>query len=482
VTLERRTVDVDAIRARHPLADVVAAAGIELHQRGHGYMACCPFHEDKTPSLSVDGVPDRFHCFGCGASGDVIDFIQRTRDMDFLGAVAHLDDSPGRDRTLSVVESRPRLRAVPAKPETGIPPARAFEINQLAWQNFSTPVAASFGSHYLKHHRGIDVDPLARELLGTVFVGHAPHGWSSLTDRLRSEGVEDEELIAMDLAMRTRGGQLIDTYRNRLIFPITNARNEIHGFIGRDLSGHPAAPKYRNPTHTPVFDKSQVLYRPSHPGLATNGEVLVVEGALDALAVAAAAAATGISHRVAACATNGVAASPTHVQQVLSMTTLPPHIAIDGDTAGEQGAARWLLAASLERGAPLFVTRMPSGRDPADWLASHGPHGLRDLLAGPAQVQDGDVPHTVVPGREVVRLLLDRVDDPIRDAVEIVAGLASQLPAAERAQLLRDSAAEMTRHGWNPHDVYSKALDYAMREQSSPATPLPRLATTPSLI
>jgi DNA primase len=481
VNLGRRTVDVDAIRARHPLADVVAAAGIELHQRGHGYMACCPFHEDKTPSLSVDGVPDHFHCFGCGASGDVIDFVQRTRDLDFLSAVAELDGTPGRDRALSAVEPRARLQ-VAAKPDMDISPARAFEINQLAWQHFATPVAAGFASHYLRSHRGIDVDPLARELFGTVVVGHATHGWSSLSDQLRSEGVEDEELVAMDLAMRTRGGKLIDTYRNRLIFPITKERNEIHGFIGRDLSGHPAAPKYRNPRHTPVFDKSQLLYRPAHPGLATNGEVLVVEGALDALAVAAAAAATGTSHRVAACATNGVTASPAHVQQVLSLTTRPPRIAFDGDTAGKQGAARWLLASSVKRGAPLFITRMPSGHDPADWLASHGPNGLRDLLAGPADVQDADLPRTVVPGREIIRLLLDRVDDPIRDAVEAVAGLASQLPAVERARLLRDSAAEMTRHGWNPHDVYSKALDYAMREQGSRATPLPRPATTRPMI
>ncbi|GAA2501529.1 CHC2 zinc finger domain-containing protein [Terrabacter carboxydivorans] len=482
MNLERRTVDVDAIRARHPLPDVVAAAGIELHQRGHGYMACCPFHEDKTPSLSVGGVPDRFHCFGCGASGDVIDFVQRTRGLDFLGAVAELDGTPGHDRSLSVIEPRARLRVVPATPDPDIAFARALEINELAWQHFSTPVAAGFASHYLKNQRGIDVEPLSRELFGTVLVGHATHGWSTLTDQLRSGGVEDEELVAMDLAMRTRGGQLVDTYRNRLIFPITNERGEIHGFIGRDLSGHPAAPKYRNPTHTPVFDKSQLLYRPAHPGLATNGEVLVVEGALDALAVAAAAAATGTTHRVAACATNGLSASPAHVQQVLSMSTRPPRIAFDGDTAGEQGVARWLLAASIERGAPLFVTRMPSGVDPADWLASHGPNGLRDLLAGPVQDQDGEVPGTAVPGREVIRLLLDRVDDPIRDAVEIVAGLASQLPAAERAQLLRDSAAEMTRHGWNPHDVYSKALHYAMREQGSPTVPMPPVASTPSLI
>ncbi len=481
MTAQRPSVDVEAIRARHPLPEVIAAAGIELQARGHGYMGCCPFHEDKTPSMSVDGVPGRFHCFGCGASGDVIDFIRRTRNLGFLEAVTELDGGQYRDRPLSAVRPGPRLHAVPDL-AAAIPPGRAFEINQLAWEQFATPVGTGFAAHYLQHRRGLDLEPLTHEFAGRRFVGHATHGWAALTEHLRSAGVDDDELIGMDLATRTRGGRLIDTYRNRLIFPITNASGQIHGFIGRDISGHPAAPKYRNPTRTPVFDKSQVLYRPTHHSLAADAEVLVVEGPIDALAVAAATAATGATHRVAVCSSNGVSASPAQVRAVLALTQRPPRIAFDGDEAGQQGTVRWVAEACLEQRSPVLTTRMPPSIDPADWLATHGPHGLRDLLAAPSQATSDDVPNTIVPGRDIIRALLYKADDPIRDAVELVTALASQLPSTERRELLRDSAVEMTRHGWNPRDTYVKALEHAMREQPTAHSCMWRSPATPSLI
>lgn len=482
MNLQRRSVDVEAIRAHHPLSEVVSAAGVELQRRGHGYIGCCPFHDDTTPSFSVDGVPDRFHCFGCGASGDVIDFVRRTRNLDFLDAVAELEGEHHRGRVLSVVRPRPSLRAMPAPSGPEIPPDRAFEINQLAWDHLSNPVAAEFATHYLRHRRGIDLEPLSRELGGQVLVGHATHGWSSLTDYLRASGVDDDELTGLDLSMRTHSGRLIDTYRNRLVIPITNEHSQIHGFIGRDISGHPAAPKYRNPTHTPVFDKSQILYRPARQRVSPDAQVLVVEGALDALAVAAAAAAVNASSRVVACSPNGVSAAPAHVDQALSMTRRPPRIAFDGDRAGQQGTLRWLAAACVERHSPVLISRLPSGSDPASWLADRGPNGLGDLFARPSTVPDPNVPNTIVPGRELIRVLLERVDDPIREAVDTVAAVAARLPATERAQLLQESVSEMTRHGWNPRDAYAKALDYALRETNiRPGVPLSP-AASPSLI
>ncbi|MGO4362282.1 CHC2 zinc finger domain-containing protein [Terrabacter sp. RAF57] len=477
---QRQPIDVDAVRARHPLADVVAAAGVELQPRGHGLIGCCPFHEDTTPSLSVDGVPDRFHCFGCGASGDVIDFVQRTRNLDFLSAVAELDGGQYRGRHLRVVPQMPQLRAV-TPPAADITTSRAFAINQLAWDHFATPVGVSFATHYLRHRRGIDLTAMSSDFPAQRFVGHATHGWATLTDHLRRLGVQDDELVALDLSMRTRGGRLIDTYRNRLILPVTSERGAIHGFIGRDISGHPAAPRYRNPTRTPVFDKSQILYRPSHHHLDPDAQVLVVEGALDALAVAASAAATHTTSRLAVCSTNGVSVSSAQARVVLSMTRRPPRIAFDGDEAGRQGASRWLITACLEQRLPVLLTRMPSGSDPADWLAANGPAGLPDLLADPSRAQDPEVPRTVVPGRELVQVLLDRAGHATSEAVEIVTGLAAYLAPAERTQLLRESDAEMTRHGRNPRGTYTAALTDALHRSAATHPAMQRETSTPSL-
>jgi DNA primase len=482
VTAQRPSVDVEAIRARHPLVEVVTAAGIELQPRGHGYMGCCPFHEDKTPSLSVDGVPDRFHCFGCGASGDVIDFVQRTLHLSFLEAVTVLEGDQHRERRLSMVRVQPRLHAVPDPNFSDISPERAFEINQRAWEHFATPVGTAFAAHYVLHHRGLNLEPLTHEFPDQRFVGHAAHGWAALAEHLTDAGITEEELIGMDLAMRTRGGRLIDTYRNRLIFPITKASGQIRGFIGRDISGHPAAPKYRNPTRTPVFDKSQILYRPTLHSLTADAEVLVVEGPLDALAVGAAAAAPGATPRDAGCSTNGVSASPAQVREVLALTQRPPRIAFDGDEAGQQGTIRWVAEACLEQRSPVLTTRMPAGTDPAAWLAKHGSNGLRDLLLAPSPATSDDVPNTIVPGRDIVRALLYKADDPIRDAAELVATLAARLHPEERDQLLRDSAAEMTRHGWNPRDTYTRALEHAIRRQPSAHPSKWRSPATPSLI
>ena len=132
------SIDVAEVRRAHPIHEVVAASGVELQPRGHGFVGCCPFHEDVTPSLSVGGVPDRFHCFGCGASGDVIDYVRRRFDLGFVEAVA-----PSR-----VASSKPFRGAAPAPPRQPDRPTisreRAYEINAMAWDLFADPVGARF--------------------------------------------------------------------------------------------------------------------------------------------------------------------------------------------------------------------------------------------------------------------------------------------------------------------------------------------------
>jgi len=170
------------------------------------------------------------------------------------------------------------------------------------------------------------------------------------------------------------------------------------------------------------------------------------------------------------------------VRAVLALTQRSPRITFDGDEAGQQGTVRWVAEACLEQRSPILATCMPPGTDPAEWLATRGPNGLRDLLATPCAPPSDAVPTTVVPGRDVIRALLYKADDPIRDAADLVATLASQLPPGERHQLLRDSAAEMTRHGWNPRDTYAMAVEHALREHRTRRPSLWRPAATPSLI
>jgi DNA primase len=497
VTARPAPVDVARVRAEHPITDVVAAAGVELRQRGHGWIGCCPFHDDTTPSLSVDAIPDRFHCFGCGASGDVIDFIQRLRGLTFLDAAAALDGGRVPAAT-SPVAPVPRLRLVRDTDEFSVTAERAYEINEIAWCHLGTAVAASFACQYLRHERGIDLTALVGENPNQPLVGYASPGWTSLTERLRAEGVTDDELLALDLSRATLSGSIVDTLRGRLVFPITKPDGRIRGFIGRDITGHPAAPKYRNPTHTRVHDKSDTLYRPTHRKLAADGRVVIVEGVLDALALAADAANACISDRIAPVTASGVTVSASQAEQVLALSDNPPCVALDGDQAGRDGTDRWLTALSLDRHRPTFVTLLPEGVDPADWIGrSPDPHSQADRLVpflappdlkewapymtgSPSGAGHGTgSPTTVLPGRDLVRLALDRATDPIRDTLAAITPIAQRLGPGMRHALIEQATAEMTRRGWNPKNAFTAALHRGLESTPGGIPPLRRETTRP---
>lgn len=447
-------VDVDRVRADHPIEQVVAAAGVELVPRGHGFMGCCPFHDDDTASMSVGGVPHRFHCFGCGASGDVIDFVSRLHGLSFRDAVEHLHGAA----IVPAPPIRPHARSRTgrdAEPRPLIEPERAYEVNAIAWQYFSTPIATAFANQYLLHHRGIDLRALRAEFPRAPLVGSVGHAWSGQVDHLRANGVSNHEILAMDLGLRTRHGNIVDALRDRIIVPVTDPTGRINGFIGRDTSGDPRAPKYRNPTRTATFDKSTAHYRPSHHRVDLDGTVVVVEGVLDALAIAAAAARTGQTAAIAPCTANGVAVSDAQAAAVAQLHPGAIVIALDGDQAGAEGTLRWLARLALTH-RPAAVTRLPENLDPAEWLVRTGDPGLDAFHPTNPSLGGATAPRQA--GRELVQLSLPHAKDPVRDTVALLLPLAARLRPSAAAELLRQSEDEMTRSGWNPHGVFSRRL------------------------
>lgn len=213
----------------------------------------------------------------------------------------------------------------------------------MAWDLFADPVGARFVNAYLHHDRGIDVKAL-ETANGGPLAGRAGSGWTRLVDQLIRRGVTPEELRAVDLAQFTRHGSLIDTLRDRVVLPIRIRDGRIAGFIGRDVSGDPRAPKYRNPAHTPVFDKSLTLYRPILVARHPEATVVVVEGPLDAPAIAATAADAGLTDRVIPVSANGTAVSGPQAAQVCALAPAGIVLALDGDDAGRAGTERWLDA------------------------------------------------------------------------------------------------------------------------------------------
>lgn len=470
-TPSTRNVDVADVRRRHPIQQVIAAAGVELHPRGRGWMACCPFHEDSTASMSVAGVADLFHCFGCGASGDVIDFVARTHAVGFREAVQILENPTASGMPPSPVPlARPGRDVV--KSTIDLDPQRGFQINAMAWQWFSRPVPHAFATSYLRHHRGIDLRAAERQL-GHALVGHTGHGWTPLVDHLRTCCVTDDELLAMDLAQPSRQDQLIDTLRDRLIVPVTHPDGRISGFVGRDTSGHPRAPKYRNPTHTATFDKSESLYRPTHPTVP-DATVIVVEGVLDALAVTAAATGARLPEHLAPCSTLGVTVSAGQARRVVSLTSEPIVIALDGDQAGTEGTLRWVDAICRQARRLALVTRLPDGLDPADWLTRHGATGLAALTPAqrhtPLDTAELQAARPHLPARELA-VLACTGSHPVHTVVDDLQRLAPLLHPGAIDELVTGVIAEMTRHGWNINDSVTRELHEALSRRGRPPPP-----------
>lgn len=440
-----RSVDVAQVRRLHPLEDVIAASGVELHRSGHGFMGCCPFHDDSTASLSVGGKsPDRFHCFGCGASGDVIDYVQRREGIGFRDAVARLEHTD--------LTNRPAVARRPAPPEPTpwrfVSVDRAHEIHALAWGHLTTGSRHAHTVGYLLNERGIDVRAL-ESTLGQPVIGQGGRSWSWMTDRLLRDGVSIDELQALDLAHRSGTGVLRDTFQGRLMVPVRSPSGDIDGFIGRMVGNDPRRPKYRNPTHTATFDKSRALYAPIPNPPGPDARAVVVEGPLDALAVAGAAARAKRLEEFWPCSTNGVTVSPTQAERVVGLRADRIVIALDGDTAGAEGTQRWVNAVSRDLGRPVMVTRLPDGLDPADWLTAHGYPGLSAFDPKPW------VPSTEVtprqPGHELVRAIAARGGDPLQETVDTVVPLALLAKSPrEAAHLLAQVEDEMTQHGWDP--------------------------------
>jgi DNA primase len=472
----RTRFDVAAVRHDHRIEVVVAASGVELTGRGQGFMGCCPFHDDSTPSLSVGGVPDRLHCFGCGAGGDVIEYVHRLTGLSFTGAVQALQAGTAFGGAApSITRQVPRPARAAEQTTT---PQRARAINNLAWEFFTTPASIDVAETYLRDARGIDIGPLCEAGGGEPIVGHVGTGWRTLTRHLHHLGVTNTELLELDLAQRTRSGDLIDTYRGRLIVPVLGEGGGIDGFIGRDTTGDPRAPKYRNPTRTPTFDKSAALYRPTDHGLDADANVVVVEGVLDALAIAAAAAQAGELAMFAPATTSGVTVSGVQARAVLALHPKPPVIALDGDQAGREGTDRWLTALCVERGRTALLTRLPDGLDPAEWLHHQGARGLRafDRRSYGAPATDAPVPR--LPGRDLARICLDQPGEPAARVLDVLTPLATHLSHSDARLLITQAKHEMTARGANPRGQFAQAARTAINDAQRLALVQQRMRAT----
>ena len=384
---------IAAARARHSLAEVAARTGVEVYRASGSLSVRCPLpshgHFDRTPSLRLHLDDGLFSCFGCGAKGDVVEWVCRSEGVDWRAAITILNT--GRSLTnawgnATVAGERPHLSPTRAAlgPRTAgetevpdlarTPAVRVYAALDAAWNYYTYPALHHRGEDYLKG-RGIDIGVLEAHT-NRAEVGHTPAKADALVISLRSKGFSDDELVDAGLANASPGhGLLSDFYRQRVLIPIRDDKQRVVGIIGRNVGDQQRWAKYKNPPRTAIYDKSVNLYQPLAAPAHRDGQVIVVEGTLDAMAIAVAAIRSGQTDRFCPVTQSGRELSAGQLQQVIDMHPAPPVLGFDGDAAGQDSAYRHALAA-LRRGSTAAVTVLPDEHDPASWLTERGDDGL----------------------------------------------------------------------------------------------------------
>ena len=358
--------DIEEVKARVNIADLIGGY-VALKPASAGSLkGLCPFHQEKSPSFNVRPLQGFYHCFGCGAGGDVYKFLQEMESLSFYEAVENLAQKVSYTLTYEAGSNAPDQGQK----------ARIYEANLAASKFFAEQLgteAATTGRDFLKS-RGFD-----KKAAETFGVGFAPKGWNNLVDHLKTLGFTEDELVLASLASRGERG-LYDKFRGRLIWPIRDTSNQVIGFGARKLFDDDQGPKYLNTSETPVYHKSAVLYGIdlAKKEISKSQKVVVVEGYTDVMACHLA----GVTTAVATC---GTAFGDEHIRilnRMLSANVDNPAEVIftfDPDEAGQKAAMRAFADADKFH-ANSFIAVGPDGLDPSDLRVQKGDEAVRLMI------------------------------------------------------------------------------------------------------
>jgi len=359
---------LDQLRSRVSLAGVIGRR-VKLTRKGKEHMGLCPFHNEKSPSFSVVEDKGFYHCFGCGAHGDVLSFVMQTEGLSFPEAVEKLAAEAG----LEVPKQSPRARAE-AEERKGL-----GEVVELACRFFQAELAAPGGQAGRRYLEGRGLRP---ETIAAFRLGYAPGRRGALANQLKAQGITEAQMIEAGLAKRPEGeeegSRLREYFFDRVIFPIEDRRGRVVAFGGRTLGD--GQPKYLNSPDSALFHKGRLLYNLARARQAVrDGQpLLVVEGYMDAIALAEA----GFGGAVAPL---GTAITEEQIGELWRLSDAPI-LCLDGDSAGRRAALRAAERALplLQPGKTLRFAFLPAGEDP-DSLVRQAGRAAFDQVLGAAR-------------------------------------------------------------------------------------------------
>ncbi len=396
-------------------ADVVEVVGrrVQLKKAGKEFKACCPFHDEKTPSFTVSPGKGFYHCFGCGEHGNALDFLMQYDHMEFVEAVESLAGMMGVEVPHEEGQSQRPARSYDALFDLV---ARVGRFYEAELKNHPPAV------EYLKQ-RGIDGATAKR-----FGIGYAPAGWSKVLDKFGTSKEAIERLLAVGLIIRKDNGQHYDRFRDRIMFPIRDSRGRVIGFGGRVMANE--EPKYLNSPETVLFHKGRELYGlyEARQALRSIDRLVVVEGYMDVVGLAR----HGIDFSTA---TLGTATTDEHLNRLFRMCD-EVLFCFDGDRAGRAAAWRALENAlpQIREGRQVRFVFLPEGQDPDSYVQKHGAAAFEKMLDEAMPLSDFLVEELSA------QVDMDSVDGRARFA-ELARPLVSKIPLGVYKELLTERLA-----------------------------------------
>jgi DNA primase len=437
----------------------LVGARTELKPAGPRRMTgLCPFHDERTPSFGIDPVEKLYHCFGCGAGGDVFKFAMETEGLDFAGALEALAERAGIELEREAEDPRDAERRARRERLLALLERTAAYYVRVLWESAEAAPARTYLAG-----RGLQEDVL-REFR----VGFAPRAWDRVIGASRGAGYSESELLAAGLASRRREGPgLLDRFRGRIMFPLADPKGHVLGFGARALTAD-EQPKYLNTSESDLFHKGSLVYGAdlARAAAARSGRLVLVEGYTDVIALRQA----GISETVCSMGT------ALTERQLDALKRLTPKVLLcqDPDAAGQEAVAKGKDAIRVFneghhlRGFDLRVVRLPPGQDPADVVQREGAAAMRALLETSVPVARFEVERALDAGSLGTP---EGRDEALRAVAPIVGRLD---PGPLQYDLIQLIANRLQM----PESMTSEALRRAPRANSRSALAGPRRVVT----
>lgn len=345
---------LDEIRDRADIVDLIGEY-VDLKRSGSNYMGLCPFHSEKTPSFSVSPSKSIFKCFGCGVGGDVITFIMKRENLNFPESVEFLAEkynvrlSEYKDENKEARDKRNRL----------------YDINREAAMHFLNNLSSSPKAQKYLRDRG-----LSEKTIRAYGLGYSKDSWTDLYDHLTKLGYKEEELLDLNLISKSKNGNYIDRFRDRVMFPIINRNNKVIAFGARGFGD--AKPKYLNSRETPIFHKGSNLFNMNIVSRESSRQrIILVEGYMDVISLYN----SGINYSVASLGT-----SLTEDQAaIIKKMAKDIYICYDSDKAGINATSR-AIDIFLSKSCKPKIIELEGGLDPDDFIKKYGMEGFENKI------------------------------------------------------------------------------------------------------